>query len=312
MICFLVFTPKMLVRGAQASYIDPRFVRNTDRYTGSIVIYHIVRQRPYSGSLTQWLKRRADAYEKKHKGTYIEIRGMDEMHFAEQLSNGARPDAYSFFSGSLYPDLCKSIPDLKYPLREGIPIAERCVPYCYTGYCRLVRKPDAAGDKTYYANDILAARNCAGADSAAEDRADILYLDLRRAGDLIRYREGFALASVEPIDNFTDAVCWMGIDRDTDAAKTEAILDFLAFLLEPDTQKTLNALGLFSVRADVRNTPPEPLLKRVFRIYDTVTTVDPFRWHAVYDSLARDAALSRSGDRDAYERFIKRLRECCS
>ena len=66
MICFLLFTPAKLVQSAQKSYVDPRFERDPDRYTGSIVLYHIVRHRPYAGSLTQWLKRRAEAYEKKH------------------------------------------------------------------------------------------------------------------------------------------------------------------------------------------------------------------------------------------------------
>ena len=102
----------------------------------------------------------------------------------------------------------------------------------------------------------------------------------------------------------------MGIDRDTDDAKTAVILDFLSFLLEPDTQQTLNALGLFSVRPDVKNSPPESVLKQVFRTYETVQTVDPFQWNAVFDTITEDAALSRKGDREARERFNIRLREC--
>ena len=75
MIGFLVLTPKTLIKGAQTSYVDQRFVRDTDRYTGSIMLYHIVRHRPYAGSLTQWLKTRAAAYEKKHKGV-VERKGV--------------------------------------------------------------------------------------------------------------------------------------------------------------------------------------------------------------------------------------------
>ena len=310
MICFLLFTPRSLVDGAQKSYVDPRFVRQTDRYSGSIVLYHIVRQRPYSGSLTQWLKARAAAYEKKHKDTYIEIEGMDEAHFYERLENGRRPDAYSFFSGSLYPDRLKPIDDLLFPYREGLSQTDRCVPYCYSVYCKLYKASDRTEGKTYYMNEVLAARTGGGEDEASEDRADVLYLDLRRAGDLIRYKDGFSLASIEPIDNFTDAVCWMGIDRDTDETKAAVILDFLSFLLEPDSQQTLNALGLLSVRSDVKNTPPESALKQIFRTYETVQTVDPFQWNAVYDTITEDAALSRKGDREARERFLNRLREC--
>ena len=310
MIVFLVFSPKTLVRKAQETYVDPRFVRDTDRYTGSIVLYHIVRHRPYSGSLTQWLKTKASAYEKKHKGTYIEIEGMDEQHFYERMESGRRPDAYSFFSGTLYPDRLKQIDDLHVPYREGLFQTDRCIPYCYTGYCKLNKSQKVADGKTFFANEVLAARADDATDRTAEDKADVLYMDLRRAGDLIRYKDGFTLSSIEPIDNFTDAVCWIGIDRETDEAKTAVILDFVAFLLEPDAQQSLNALGLFSVRNDVKNVPPEPILKRAFKIYDSVRTVDPFAWNANYDALSEDAALAANGNADARERFANRLREC--
>lgn len=310
MIAFLVLSPKALVRKAQEAYVDPRFVRDDDRYRGSIVLYHVVRHRPYSGSMTQWLKTKATAYEKKHKGTFIEIEGMDEQHFYERLESGRRPDAYSFFSGTLYPDRLKEIVDLHIPYREGLFQTDRCIPYCYSGYSKLCKSPDGSGERTYYANALLAARTDAVSNETTEEKADLLYLDLRRAGDLIQYKDGFALSSIEPIDNFTDAVCWIGIDRETDDEKTAAILDFIAFLTEPETQQSLNALGLFSVRNDVRNVPPDPILKRVFNTYDSVLTVDPFAWNANYDTLSEDAALAANGDADARERFGNRLREC--
>lgn len=310
MILFLAMTPSKLAARAQESFVDPRFVRDTDRYTGSILLYHIVRQKPYAGSLTLWLKKRAEAYEKKHKGTYIEIEGMDETTFFERLESGRTPDAYSFFSGTLYRDRLRKIDHLNMPYRDGLFQTEVCVPYCYTGYCRLLKTPDADGGKRYYMNDVLAARDAAGENEASEEKADVLTLDLRRAADLIRYKDGFSLASIEPIDRFTDAVCWMGIDRNTDEAKADAILDFIAFLLTPDSQQTLNALGLLSVRADVKNAPPDASLKRVFKTYETVETVDPFLWQSNYDALCADAKLSRTGDAEAHLRFTNRLREC--
>lgn len=310
MIAFLVLSPKTLVRKAQETFVDARFVRDGDRYRGSIVLYHVVRQKPYSGSMTQWLKAKADAYEKKHRGTFIEIEGMDERHFYERLDGGRMPDAYSFFSGTLFPDRLKKIDDLHVPYRAGLFQTDRCIPYCYTGYCRLYKSQNGTEGKTYFANEVLAARADAAGEQTTEDRAEVLYLDLRRAGDLIRYKDGFKLSTIEPIDNFTDAVCWMGIDRETDDAKTAVILDFIAYLTEPDTQRSLNALGLLSVREDVKNAPPEPALKHVFRNYDTVLTVDPFVWNSNWDALYEDAALAAKGDADARERFANRLREC--
>ncbi len=309
-VCFLLFTPQALVKGAQEQFVDTRFVRKTDGYRGSVVICHIVRHRPYAGSITQWLKSRAEAYEKKHKGTFIEIEGMDETHFYERLDRGRRPDAYSFFSGTLYPDRLAALTALDFPYREGVFRTERCIPYCFSGYCRLIRKPDGGHKTAYFADPVLAARCETDYVPASEEKADDLYLDLRRAGDLIRYKDGFALAEIEPVDSFTDAVCWMGIDRETDDEKANVILDFIAFLLEPESQQTLNPLGLLSVRADVKNVPPEAGLKQVFRAYESVSTVDPFLWNAQYDALTEDAALAAGGDAEAKERFRIRLNEC--
>lgn len=309
LILFLLFSPATLVSHAQESFVDARFVRKEPEFNGTVVLYHIVRHRPYSGSLTQWLKDRAAEYEKKHKGLFIEIEGMDEAAFYERVENGRKPDAYSFFSGSLYEDRLADLACFDLPLREGLFITEKAAPYCFTGYCRLTRNPDTAGERRYYADDVLAARTGGGPNEASEDKADLLYLDLRRAGDLIRYKDGFALASIEPVDGFTDAVCWFGIDRDADRERAKAIRGFLAYLLEPEQQQGLHALGLMSVRSDVKNVPPDAMLKSVFRAYERVQTVDPFLWHTDYDALKADAALARNGDTQAHVRFTNRLHE---
>lgn len=308
-VCFLVFSPSVLIIGAQDSFVDARFVRKPQAFQGQIVLYHIVRQKPYSGSLTEWLKNRAAEYGKKHKGVHIEIEGMDEQTFYERLENGRTADAYSFFSGTMYPDRLRLIPDLKYAYRSGLFQSDYAVPYCYSGYCKLVKRQDGTGGKAYYANDLLAARNEAGENEASEEKADVLYLDLRRAGDLIRYKDGFALSTIEPIDSFSDAVCWIGIDRNTDERRAEILTDFVSYLLSEEAQITLNALGLFAVSENVKNVPPDSSLKKVFMVYQSVQTVDPFLWQAGYDSLLSDAKLARSGDREALERFRNRLRE---
>ena len=308
LVVFLLFTPAALKNAAQKSFTDARFVRKEKGYQGTIVLYHIVRQRPYAGSLTKWLNDRAEAYEKKHRGTHIAIEGMDDATFLERLEYGRIADAYSFFSGSVWEELLQPLEDAGTPYREGLFQTDRCVPYAYSGYAKLIRS-EQGGTKAYYASDLLAARLGAQADDAAEEKADQLYLDLRRAGDLIRYKDGFASSTLEPIDNFTDAVCWLGIDCRTNEDKAASLLDFFAYLQSVDVQQTVNALGLLSVRDDVRDTPPESLLKPIFKAYATVVTVDPFRYQQAYDSLCADAASARAGDAEAAKRFASRLSE---
>ncbi len=312
MVSFLLFAPKPLTEAAQTRFVDARFVRKEPEYRGTITLYHIVRHRPYSGSLSAWLQKRADEYEKKHRGSVIAVEGMDEADFKERLEHGRRADAYSFFSGSVYRDLLADLPEIDAPLREGLFQTERCVPYCCSGYVRLLKNQSKHPAGRYFASDVLATYLNGGADTAEERNAEELYLDMRRAGDLIRYADGFANAEIEPIDNFTDAVCWIGIDRDADERKQAVIRSFLQWLLTEEPQQKLNALGLLSIRSDVRDSAPESALKAVFKCYETVRTVDPFRWYAEYDALSRDAALARSGDGEAAVRFANRLRELIS
>lgn len=309
MVLFLLFTPRILVENAQREFVDARFVRKAERYTETIVLYHIARSRPYIGSLTSWLQKQADAFEKKHTGAYIAVEGMDEAAFYERLEYGRRADAYSFFSGSLYDDLLQPFDGFELPLREGLFRTDRCVPYGYSGYCKLIRNPAHAEETPFCDNDVLAARLGVRENGAKEEKAEVLITDLRHAGDLIRYRDGFALSELQPVDAFTDAVCWLGIDRDTNDEKTEIIRAFFDWLLNAENQQTLNRLGMLSVRADVGNEAPETLLKGIFKTYETVKTVDPFRWYAEYDTLREDAALARTGDADAAQRFTKRLQE---
>ena len=309
MTLFLLFTPKYLTKNAQREYVDTRFLREHEQYAGTAVLYHIVRHRPYLGSLTSWLQKQAAAFENAHKGVYITVEGMDEDAFYERLEYGRRGDAYSFFSGSLYEDLLKPFETPDLTLRDGLFRTALAVPYCYSGYCLLKKEPTGSEASFFCADDILAARLGRGENTAPEETADTLYTDLRRAGDLIRYRDGFALAELQASDRFTDAVCWLGIDRDADEEKTAVIRMFFLWLLETERQGTLCSLGLLSVRADVRNEPPEPALKDVFRAYESIQTVDPFRWYAERDALRDDAALTRKGDGDAALRFTKRLQE---
>ena len=308
LVVFLLFSPAALIKGAQTSFTDARFVQKEKGYQGTIVLYHIVRQRPYTGSLTKWLTDRAEAYEKKHRGTHIAVEGMDEAAFSERLEYGRGADAYSFFSGSVYEDLLKPVSVFETPYRDGLFQTDRCVPYAYSGYVKLIRS-DRNGTSAYYGSDLTAARLGAGRDDAPEEKADVLFLDLRRAGDLIRYKDGFAASELEPIDNYTDAICWLGIDRNADEQKVEALTDFFAYLQSPDVQQTVNTLGMLSVRKDVRDTPPEALLKPIYKTYATVKTVDPFRYQQMYDSLLADAVSAREGDADAALRFASRMEE---
>ena len=312
LILFLLFTPAELAVKAKESFTDARFVRTENRYKGTIMLYHVVRERPYQGSLTAWLTARAEEFEKRHKGTFIMIEGMDEKAFLERIEQGRVPDAYSFFSGSLWEDRLCALPDLCISFRDGISQNAKAIPYGYTGFVRLTKDAHSSENRVYSDRPVLAARIGLRDLAADEGKADALYVDLRKAGDLIRYREGYASATIQPVDNVTESVCWLGVDRECDAAKYEVLLSFFNELLSEEAQRKLNELGMLSVRSDVRDVPPDPSLKAVFNAYQTVRTFDPFRWAIEYDALLEDAEDSIRGDDDARVRFTIRLQELYS
>ena len=312
LVLFLLFTPAHLASRAKDSFRDARFERKPDLYRGTIVLYHIVRERPYTGSLTAWLTARAEKFEKQHKGTYILIEGMDERTFLERIGQGRIPDAYSFFSGSLWKDRLCELPDFGIPFRDGLTQNTVSIPYAFTGFAKIT-KQDGSSSRRVYANcPVTAARIGLHDLTADEEKADVLYVDLRRAGDLIRYHKGFENALIDPVDNITEAVCWLGVDRGCEPQKYDAIVAFFHDLLLNEAQIKLNELGMLSVRNDIRDVPPDPILNNVFTEYCSVQTFDPFRWQREYDSVLEDAILSLKGDSEAMSRFTIRLQDLYS
>lgn len=265
-------------------------------YTGSATLYHIVSARTFSGSVTRWLETQAAAYEKKHRGTFIRIEGMNEQTFWERIEYGRVPDGYSFFGGTLDRDRLQPVGLSPEGLREGLPQTEYAVPYCYTGYAALSSdQPKAPLPES----DPIARKM---AKEPVPDGA--AFVDLRTAGDALASEQYGPSYAIAPIGNYTDAVCWLGIDRNTPADKAEALRGFFAFLCSLDRQRQLVSLGAFPVLSEAEDAPAFPALGPFYEAYRTVLTPDPFLLHAERAALTEDVAAS---DERADARFRERM-----
>ena len=129
-------------------------------------------------------------------------------------------------------------------------------------------------------------------------------MDLRTWGDI--QREGETGANAAVAGPFTDQVCYLGVDRNTDEEKARACLAFYAFLLSEPTQRLLPSLGAFSVRTDAPCPYGNSLLLDMDRAYKKVIVPDPFAYHTHRTKLREEAAAAFAGDEGAKNNFFQR------
>ena len=286
-VLFLLYAAPRLRVGAGESFYVKNRQPPAPEYAGTVTLYHIVSHRTYQGSVTAFLQERAEAFNRRHFGVRITVEGMGEDDFWERLSYSRRADMYSFFSGALYEELLqKAAFSPGTDLREGLRVTDYGAPWCFSGYVRL-----GTGE---------------GAPIAAmANKADGPVGDLRAWGDIQRSDEWRADAALA--GPFTDQVCYLGIERTTDAEKARICLAFYEFLLSEPSQRMLSSLGAFSVRTDVSCPYGNALLLEMDRAYERVIVPDPFAYYTHKTRLLEEAQAALAGDEDAKNNFFQRL-----
>ena len=285
---FLLYAgPKVGEGTGESFYVKSRRLQDVE-YVGTITLYHIVTCKTYQGSVTAFLQERAEAFSQRHFGVRITVEGMGEADFWERLSYGRRADMYSFFSGALYEELLQAadfVPGTD--LRAGLSVTAYAAPWCFSGYVQTSMMGENA--------PIAALANGAAG----------TVLDLRAWGDI--QRNGEAGVSAACAGTFTDQVCYLGIERNTDAQKAKWCRMFYEFLLSESTQKMLPSLGAFSVRTDAPCPYGNGLLLDMDRAYKTVIVPDPFLYHTHRTKLQEEAEAALAGDETAKSNFFQRL-----
>lgn len=98
---FMIYLPqcadKMLERDQYREWLEPA----EEEFSGVISVWHVVRFKPYLGSVGTWLKKIADRTERRHFGVYFEVESISEAEAETRLANGEFPDVISFPVGFL-------------------------------------------------------------------------------------------------------------------------------------------------------------------------------------------------------------------
>ena len=84
------------------------FVRETEppvkQRTGIINVWHVVKYKPYSGSVSTIMADAARKLEKKEYGVFYSVEGMTEEEYARRIERGEKPDVISFPAGLIDAD----------------------------------------------------------------------------------------------------------------------------------------------------------------------------------------------------------------
>ena len=284
---FLLYAGPRVGEGTGESFYVKSRQLQEPTYVGTVTLYHVVTCKTYQGSVTAFLTERAEAFNKRNFGVRITVEGMGEKDFWERLSYGRRADMYSFFSGAFYEELLQAASFAPgTDLRPGLSLTPYAAPWCFSGYVKT-----GVGETAPVA--------------ALANGAEGTVMDLRAWGDI--QREGEIGANAAAAGTFTDQVCYLGIDRNTDEVKAKACLAFYGFLLSEPTQRLLPSLGAFSVRTDVPCPYGNALLLDMDKAYKQVIAPDPFAYYTHKIRLQEEARLALAGDETAKNSFFQRL-----
>lgn len=314
---FLLLSPRFLMKAVDTPSPLTIFHVPKKQAVRTITLYHIASARTYQGSVTVFLQDRAEAFEKKNRGVYIAVEGMTQKTFAERLENGRIPDAYSFFSGDLYPELLQPLPETEAAFLSGLCRNPYAAPYLFSGYavCRngdsTATLQDSAKAGSLAASPLHAARLsvCGQLREVSDFKSGACacaVLDLRAVGDVLR-NDTLVNVAAEALDPFTDQVCYFGIAKDTDETAAAWLQAFLTYLLSDEVQNGLSMLGAFPVSETAEPVYAQRLLSDVFARYrEGVVTPDPFLWYSHREQLETDAVSAVAGDAYAQKRFFDR------
>lgn len=252
---------RRLEENVYRSWLTP----DDEPFSGVITVWHIVRFRPYSGSVGTWLDGAGAKIEKAHFGVYFAVLAMTEDEAAGRFAAGGRADVYSYPAGAEVPAVCG-----------------RAVEYMRSGYVLVVNaeyaarrgleEPEdglvtrewlaAAVERMSFTSGRRAVAALAGSGEAAaacgfgsdipdvsaykSGAAAMAIVDVRTYADIMRAHERGALFEswAYPFTGYTDLIQYVAAAADAGADKLPYIAEFCGELMSPGRQTALAALGM--------------------------------------------------------------------
>ncbi len=241
-VVYLFAAPHYFIKGIGSDPYREYFMHETEPTSAIIKVWHIVKFKPFSGSLGGWLKERAKSFSKRYVNVYFDVVSMSEDEAEEQLLRGETPDVISFACGTQPSELFR-----EFSSKEDMRLL--AVPYCASGYL-LVYDPDAALE-----TDLDELAETAGTPAEFRSgKASSCICDIRAAGDLLRacLRGKCPSFEAEPINGENDLVQYAGLYRDIDDIKLPYASGFIEYLVSESSQTSLVSIGLLPVDGNIK------------------------------------------------------------
>ncbi|MDO4565210.1 MAG: hypothetical protein Q4C04_06315 [Clostridia bacterium] len=306
---FMLFSPPVLIEALDEDFYSGVIQIKKPEWRGSITLYHIVTHKTYQGSVTYYLQTQAEEFEKANRGVFIEVVGMSEQDYLERLEYGRRPDAYSFFAGTVYAEQLRELSQSYEGFIPGLKAYALAAPYFFSGYADCINEQGADGgavSASCFMGALLELQSVDDAPGFMDGRYGRAILNLRELGDCKRNEKPMQM-KVGAAGGFTEQVCYLGIAKETSDDKAYWMEQFFLWLLEEKAQQQLTGLGAFSVREGLEQVFSDGTLSEIRAAYASVETVDPFLYYSHKAAMLEDAGLAVAGDAAAQGRFNERL-----
>ena len=337
MAAFIVFSPKYIMSSRTLRTLQ-RTEENQEGYHGIISIWHIVKFKPYQGSLGSWVSDVAARLEKLHSGVYLEVESITLEEYSARIARGEQPDVFSYPLGCTYAEQLKEL-KIELPALRGNLDGSGChngrlygVPYTMSGYLlvhnqRLMQEngQDAEGlASALKSGNYMAAGDPAQAcilgikgellneDDFLMEKAMSAFMDARAAGDLerkVQSGKGFPFETAA-CSNYSDLVQLLGVNINTQAEKMPYIYEFIMLCLDRDNQQELMDMGLMPAILDVEIKKSESeSLNQLFAKLDEPAVPNSYLYEIYSEQLKNSALEAMRGSASAKKDFDLRLTE---
>lgn len=263
----IVFLPKyvgtMLERPGYVDWLRPK----REAFRGTLTVWHVVRFRPYLGSLGSWLKQQAQTIEKRHFGVYLNVEALTEEDAAARLALGEMPDIISFPPGFIAPSLLSPLSiDADADLTPGVH-CESLLALPFAASCRLILYYPGMISPDDILNDLSSAEERTFDDFKSE-KAAFCIADARQAGDMARLVSSNKAQYFEtlPFEKGTQLVQFLGLSASIAEEKRPYAHEFLELAVSAKAQSGLSELGLLPLNENAEAKYEVPFLSEAYEL----------------------------------------------